>query len=141
MDSGSTKATKPGFFTLDAVDPTDGSYSEVFLSLERARLLAVIGDWRLEEMKHLLPFVLTHPTAIFEWKREGEVRGLCYVASPKSRYVGVSASEVPAQKNRVFTVFVTDKSIIETWRWEAASQDDPPLPLDQAPERFARKLL
>jgi len=132
---------KAGYFSLQAVNPPDGGICTVFLSKDKANEIAKQGDWRHKELAYTVPAALSQPRSIWEWKREGKVRGNCYIARPERRFIGEHAADVPAQSDRVFLVFVTGRGIVHHWRWEQASENAPDIPIDHSDDRFGRQLL
>jgi len=112
----------------------------VFLAVPKAKAIAKMGDWRVRELAYTVPEALTDYQTAFEWKRDGKVRGICFVHRAERRFVGKSAAEAPVQTNRIFVAFVTERWILHEWRWEEADPDDPSIPADHGQDRFGEKL-
>lgn len=131
---------KTGYHSLRGVDPRTGETVTVFLAVPKAKAIAKMGDWRVMELARTVPEALTDYQTAFEWKRDGKVRGLCFVHLPARRFVGKYGAEAPPQPNRVFVAFVTERWILHEWRWEDADPGDPSIPADHGADRFGERL-
>lgn len=144
MDEG--PQSRRNAITLAARDPLDaGRPCIVQISYERMQAVAKRGMGHAKEAGLIVPFVLQHPTAIFEGLRRDDDEDRfgygwrCYCAVPpwSFRTDGREANPYP---NQVYLVFVNDEHVAYNWRWEHADPSDPKLPQGFA-TRFRTRLL
>jgi hypothetical protein len=130
-------------FSFDALDPSGVTY-KVLIREKRLLALAKLGPAALLEARHLLPQALQAPTVIFQGLRwEGDEDKdrpgwRCYVSKLKFMY-DKRGDVVASDPTEVFLVFVNDQMIAYNWRWEAADQDDPEIPINSG-SRFHEKI-
>ncbi len=120
--------------SMEAFDPQSGGVWTVGLEKSQIDVL-VRSDGKINDgarllRLHLVKEVVTTPLAVFkDWKRPEFEDGLCYCGKPKSDYLGFG-KQVPAPKNMVFLVFVTQSGKISDWRWEKECSETPNVPED-----------
>ncbi|MGH7138246.1 MAG: hypothetical protein ACREHD_21040 [Pirellulales bacterium] len=133
------------FLKIVALNPTDNSTCEVFVSFDRMQAVGRRSLGQAKECGYIVPEILQQPCAVFEGLRrdEDEDRGgvgwRCYCGVPAHAYRadGTVTRPYPSQ---VYLVFVNDEGVVYNWRWEKADPDDPLIPLDHQ-TRFKRRLL
>ena len=80
------------YITIAAVNPIDGKPCEVLISYERMQAVGRRSLGHAKECAYLVPFVLQHPTAVFEGIRREEdearegVGWRCYCGIPDRSY-------------------------------------------------------
>lgn len=130
---------------IAAVDPVSGKTCEIQISHDRMRAVATRSMGQAKECAFTVPFILQHPTAIFEGlRREADDDRLeagwrCYCGIPICAYKS-DGSEINVYRGQVHLIFVNDQGVAYNWRWEKSSPDNPKLPIDHE-ERFTRQLL
>jgi hypothetical protein len=131
--------------TFEAIAPGDGKRCEVRVTTEKIQSLVKRGMGAIKEAGVIVPFILLHPTAIFEGlcrEEDEDKRGvvwLCYCGIPTCDFTP-EGREVNARVGRVFLVFVNDECVAYNWRWERADSENSRLPLD-VENRFRRQLV
>jgi len=131
---------------FEAIDPTDGKNTCWVMNQSTLQFAARRGHRiRVLEAAELVPFVLLHPTSIFQGLRNeadddtATPGWLCYCGVPLTRFER-DGSRKNALPRKVFLVFVNTEGIIYEWRWENADVDDPRLPFDHE-NRFRKQVL
>lgn len=133
------------YLTLAAIDPTDGTMSEVLVSFDRMQAVGKRSMAHAKECGYIVPMILQHPTAIFEGLRQDEDEDRkgagwrCYCGLPQCAYHrdGSERSPFPGQ---IYLVFVNDERVAYNWRWEKADDLDSRLP-QNCQQRFQKRLL
>lgn len=136
---------RPGYGSLDAINPYDGTQWEVWISHQRMDVVAKQGMGHAKELAFVVPAVLAKPTAVFEGltsdkdeDRHG-VGWLCYVGTPDRSYRR-DGSQAPPWEGEVFLVFVNEERVAYQWGWEECDPADPDLPIDHQ-ARFKQRVL
>lgn len=143
MDS-SGEARRDALF-MAAVNPVDGSMTQVQISYERMQAVGRRSIVHAKECGLLVPEILQKPFAIFEGIRRDEdddkwgCGWRCYCGIP-SRSFRQDGSDAPPYKNQVYVVFVNDDGVAYNWRWEKSDESDSRLPIEHE-SRFTRRLL
>jgi hypothetical protein len=129
-----------------AIRPEDGKPDpEVQISFERMHVVSRRGMGHAKECAFIVPWILLHPTAIFQGLRRDHDEDqwgfgwLCYCGVPEQSY-RPDGTPAPAYHHQVYLVFVNDERVAYNWRWEKADPDDVKLPLDFE-NRFKLRLL
>ena len=143
---GKRKAkTRREYLTRQAIDPSDGTEYDILISYNRIQGLGRISRGHTMECAYNMPYVLLHPTAIFEGlcqEEDEDGRGVgwrCYCGSPECRYLKDGTPEERKPK-RVFVVSINHEKVAYNWRWTKCSEDDEKLPMGHG-TRFKRRLL
>lgn len=147
-DAEKQLADRPGFVTLDALDPRDGGTWNLLLSRVKMDEVTKDGMGAIHEMAHTVRFALESPFAVFQGVRampgdgRGEAEGLdldvndwiCYVAMPNERYDlrtgNIRSTSLDRRRPRTFAVYVTSRRVVYWWNWLKAKAVDCPLPDD-----------
>jgi len=130
---------------IHAVDPVEGKPCIVQISHARIQAVGRRSMGQAKECAFTVPYILQHPTSIFEGLRRDEdedSRGTgwrCYCGIPEHSY-RADGSEGRPYKGQVYLVFVNDAGVAYNWRWEQADPDNPVLPIDHE-TRFTSRLL
>src|SRR4051794_18330613 len=121
---------RPDRTVFQAVDPTNGSNFEVYITDRRAKWVAGRGKGAVWEMAYTVTEVLQKPRAIHEGIRwdEDEDRSkddnvdswLCYSNRPVHYYDPETGQKCPSDSDDVFLVFVNKDRIAYHWRWDSA---------------------
>ncbi|MFO0970541.1 MAG: hypothetical protein U0793_33775 [Gemmataceae bacterium] len=118
---------------IEAFDPDSGGTCIAQISQPRLLTVAKWGPWAVREASEVVPFVLQHPSAVFEGLRRDEdedPRGTgwrCYCGHPTKKF-RKDGSEVNPDPGQVFLVFVNDEKVAYNWRWEPIDLDEPDFP-------------
>ena len=140
-----TEGSRRKYLKLEAVNPADGTKTEVLVSYDRMQAVGRRSMGHAKECGYLVPKILQAPTAIFEGLREDEDedrRGVgwrCYCGIPDRAYHS-DGTERPPYPGQVYLVFVNEDRVAYNWRWEKADADDPKLPVNHD-TRFKTRLL
>ena len=122
---------KPGFYTVDALDPSgSGGSVEALIPkdlLENYFTTHPVTWYNVQVAKE----VLEHPARVYHGVREHQAGGWCYSGRPARFWKKVRAT-VPLPKDRVFAVYMNPHYHVYLWRIEAADPEDPFAPLDWA---------
>ena len=130
---------------VHAINPVDGKTCDVQISYQRLHSVAARSIGQLKEASETVPYILQHPTAIFEGLRREEDEDKwgcgwrCYCGIPPNSY-GTDGTETPPYPRQVFLVFVNEEAVAYNWRWEKGDAKDLRLPIGHE-TRFRRKLL
>ena len=141
MTQPSRHAGEEGYAPLPAVDPQGGGTSQVFVSLDRMNAVAMRGPGHVRELAFCVPYVLSHPTAVFRGVgAEDDRESLCYCGTPPRAYEGPTGRKRTPPANQVFLVLVNGKRVVYAWRWEPADPREKGLPLASATRYVEREL-
>lgn len=133
--------SRRGYSSLQAVDPTDGQLCPLLISHHRMDQIAKRGTGASKELAFVVPWVLLHPTAIFQGVREdAEGEWVCYCGVPPRAYENKSGAAREPWPNEVYLVFATDEGVIYCNRWDDCDPENPKLPVDHD-RRFSKRLL
>jgi hypothetical protein len=124
-----------GYTTLNAINPANGKEWPVWLSLDKQKQTAKRGMGAALELGRNVLFGLVTPVGIYGGIREEEGSGFCYVSRPPHRYAGWNGTQVAANPNEVFCVFVSKDRVVLSWSWIVAERDEPNAP-EGCAERF-----
>ncbi len=121
------------YLQLEAASPGTQENCVVRISFDRMQAVARRSLAHVKECGNIVPFILQHPTGIFEGlRRDEDKRGYgwrCYCGIPEVAYHsdGTPRSTYPGQ---IYVVFVNDDGVAYNWRWEKCDPDDFSLPID-----------
>lgn len=130
-----------GYAKIEGVNPQDGAPWDIRIAHQRMDTVARRGLGPAKELAHLVPWVLKHPTAIYQGIRdEGESEWLCYCAVPPHAFRWRSGEKAPPYPGQVYLVFVNADRVAYNNRWDECDPRDPKQPIDYE-ERFTRRVL
>src|SRR6516162_4403606 len=98
------------YITIAAVSPIDGKQCEVLISYDRMQAVGRRSLGNAKECAYIVPFILQHPTAIFEglrWEEDEAREGVgwqCYCGKPEQAFLqdGTPVRPFPGQVYLVF---------------------------------------
>jgi hypothetical protein len=145
--AGSEPKTKcrRGYTSVKAIDPRDGGEWELLLSDAKMRWVAEQGEGAAKELGYTVRPALLNITSIHCGVRDlerdiDEDNWLCYVATPAYAYDWKTGDRVPAWRNEVLLIFVTEERVIYGWYWCKCDPQDKTLPFDHR-TRFRERVL
>lgn len=144
-DDRSKDKSRQGYATVRAIDPMDGGEWDLLISHEKMDWVASCGMGAAKELAITVRQGLLKPRAIFQGVRDikheiEEDHWLCYVATPARAFDRKTGIEVPAWKDEVFLIFVTDERVVYLWYWDRCDPAKRHLPCDFE-SRFQKQLL
>ncbi len=145
MDEAKKTQTRRERLSIDAVDPESGKMLSVFTSYERVHFIKRQGRGAIMCAGNTVPYILQHPTAIFEglcFDEDEDMRGVgwrCYCGIPECDFSN-DGEELPTRPNRVFLVFVNSERVAYNWSWVKCDENDKKLPTNYK-TRFKKRLL
>ena len=137
--------TRRQYLKVRAIDPDSGRSITVLISHYRLHEIKKRGVGAVMEAGFTVPYILQHPTAIFEGlcrDDDEDARGYgwrCYCGIPTCDF-GIDGQELGTRPNKVFVVFVTDDFVAYNWRWLKCDPSDSKLPINHK-TRFKRSCL
>jgi hypothetical protein len=145
MDEAKKTQTRREGLEISAIDPISGKMLSVIVSYDRLHFIKKQGRGAIMHAGNTVPYILQHPTAIFEglcFDEDEDMRGVgwrCFCGIPEYDY-SVSGEELPSRPNRVFLVFVNIERIAYNWSWVKCDENDKKLPTNYE-IRFKKRLI
>ena len=126
-------------YRLEARNPYGDTRYNVLVTEATMDSARARGPGACRELMVNVPHVLIQPSAVFRGVRErGENLWLCYAGHP-DYYYDSRGQRLAAPENEIFLVFVTEKQIVYTHRWEDADLENADSPRDYN-DRFDKRL-
>jgi hypothetical protein len=123
------------FYRVEARNPYGDTPWNLIVTEDTMNSAKARGPGAVEDLKWNVSDTARNPIEIFRGVREGgENRWLCYAGRPKFRY-DVHGHRVPSSETEIFLVFVNERQIVYTYRWENSDPEFPDLPNGHS-ERF-----
>lgn len=145
MENKEKKETRRQYLKINAIDPFSGKTCTVQISYIKLQSIKKRGLGEIKYAKYTVPYILQHPTSIFEGlclDEDEDARGYgwrCYCGIPEKDY-SVSGEELEPRENRVFVVFVNNENVAYNWGWVKCDPIDHNLPINHE-TRFKRNIL
>ncbi|MCE9555644.1 MAG: hypothetical protein K8T91_20025 [Planctomycetes bacterium] len=135
---------RQGYSSVKAVDPHDGKQWDVLISGKTIARAAGSGSGCAKELAYTVRCALLDIRHLYRGVRDidrqiDEDKWLCYIATPSHAYDYKTGEQVPAWRNEVFLVYVTDERVVYTWGWVTADPNNPHIPED-CDTRFREKV-
>lgn len=145
MEKQERTDTRRQYLEIEAIEPETGKTYTVQISYNRLHNVAERGLGEIECVRYTVPYILQHPTAIFEglcYESDESARGYgwrCYCGIPQNDYT-IEGQKVETRQNRVFLVFLNDEKVAYNWVWVKCDEFDSNLPINHS-NRFKKRLL
>jgi hypothetical protein len=130
MPSDAPLPSRPGFWAMPAVHPMqpEGARTFAWITVSRARRLAVNGPGKPFQALRLVPTTLASPEIILRIRTDDGERW-CY-ARRHGRTWRADGQPIEAPRDSVFLVELSPRLLVEDWRWVPCHPLNRALPFD-----------
>jgi hypothetical protein len=131
---------RTGYHKIQAIDPHDGKFWDVRVSLERVRHITSRSRGQAMELAHIVPEVLLQPTAIFQGVRdEGEKDWLAYCGLPSHSFDRHGDRRL-LREDSFYFIFINADRVVYNFRWDMGRSGNSRFPANWE-DRFLKKVL
>ncbi len=145
MEDTGNEETRRQNLEVNAIEPISGKTQTIQISYRRLHNIAKRGMGEIKCAKFTIPYILQHPTSVFEGlclDEDEDTRGYgwrCYCGIPENDY-SRDGEELEPRDNRIFVVFVNTENVAYNWHWIKCDPSHINLPINYK-TRFKKRLL